>query len=152
MCICLTNRTKVQIIINKLSFGEISFAVRNIIRGFANNKRKEKRKMIQKKYSEEQERMARFAKAMGHPARMAILQFLARQESCFFGDIHEELPIAKATVSQHLKELKDAGLIQGEIEAPKVKYCINRENWEIARRMFADFFGQPLCKKEGCCR
>ncbi len=135
----LTNRTKVQIIINKLSFGEISFAVRNIIRGFANNKRKEKRKMIQKKYSEEQE-------------RMAILQFLARQESCFFGDIHEELPIAKATVSQHLKELKDAGLIQGEIEAPKVKYCINRENWEIARRMFADFFGQPLCKKEGCCR
>lgn len=148
----LTNRTKVQIIINKLSFDEISFAVRNIIRGFANNKRKEKRKMIQKKYSEEQERMARFAKAMGHPARMAILQFLARQESCFFGDIHEELPIAKATVSQHLKELKDAGLIQGEIEAPKVKYCINRENWEIARRMFADFFGQPLCKKEGCCR
>lgn len=152
MCICLTNRTKVQIIINKLSFGEISFAVRNIIRSFANIKRKEKRKMIQKKYSEEQERMARFAKAMGHPARMAILQFLARQESCFFGDIHEELPIAKATVSQHLKELKDAGLIQGEIEAPKVKYCINRENWEIARRMFADFFGQPLCKKEGCCR
>lgn len=148
----LTNRTKVQIIINKLSFGEISFAVRNIIRSFANDKRKEKRKMIQKKYSEEQERMARFAKAMGHPARMAILQFLARQESCFFGDIHEELPIAKATVSQHLKELKDAGLIQGEIEAPKVKYCINRENWEIARRMFADFFGQPLCKKEGCCR
>jgi ArsR family transcriptional regulator len=148
----LTNRTKVQIIINKLSFGEISFAVRNIIRSFANNKQKEKRKMIQKKYSEEQERMARFAKAMGHPARMAILQFLARQESCFFGDIHEELPIAKATVSQHLKELKDAGLIQGEIEAPKVKYCINRENWEIARRMFADFFGQPLCKKEGCCR
>lgn len=148
----LTNRTKVQIIINKLSFGEISFTVRNIIRSFANNKRKEKIKMIQKKYSEEQERMARFAKAMGHPARMAILQFLARQESCFFGDIHEELPIAKATVSQHLKELKDAGLIQGEIEAPKVKYCINRENWEIARRMFADFFGQPLCKKEGCCR
>ena len=148
----LTNRTKVQIIINKLSFGEISFAVRNIIRSFTNIKRKEKRKMIQKKYSEEQERMARFAKAMGHPARMAILQFLARQESCFFGDIHEELPIAKATVSQHLKELKDAGLIQGEIEAPKVKYCINRENWEIARRMFADFFGQPLCKKEGCCR
>lgn len=148
----LTNRTKVQIIINKLSFGEISFAVRNIIRSFANNKRKEKIKMIQKKYSEEQERMARFAKAMGHPARMAILQFLARQESCFFGEIHEELPIAKATVSQHLKELKDAGLIQGEIEAPKVKYCINRENWEIARRMFADFFGQPLCKKEGCCR
>lgn len=64
-----------------------------------------------------------------------------------FGDIHEELPIAKATVSQHLKELKEAELIQGEIEAPKVRYCINKENWEIARRMFADFFGQPVCKK-----
>ena len=71
---------------------------------------------MEKKYTEEQERLARFAKAMGHPVRIAILQFLASQESCFFGDIHEELPIAKATVSQHLKELKDAGLIQGEIE------------------------------------
>lgn len=96
--------------------------------------------------------MARFAKAMGHPARIAILQFLASQESCFFGDIHEELPIAKATVSQHLKELKEAGLIQGEIEAPKVKYCINQENWEIARRMFADFLGQLVGKKESCCK
>ena len=88
-----------------------------------------------RKYTEEQERLARFAKAMGHPARMAILQFLASQESCFFGDIHEVLPIAKATVSQHLKELKEAGLIQGEIETPKVKYCLNKENWEIARNM-----------------
>ena len=76
-----------------------------------------------KDYTDEQERIARYAKAMGHPARMAILQFLAGRETCFFGDIHEELPIAKATVSQHLKELKEAGLIQGEIEAPKVKYC-----------------------------
>lgn len=107
--------------------------------------------MTQKKYSEEQEKIARFAKAMGHPARIAILQFLAAQKCCFFGDIHEELPIAKATVSQHLKELKEAELIQGEIEAPKVRYCINKENWEIARRMFADFFGQPVCKKESCC-
>jgi Predicted transcriptional regulators len=74
-----------------------------------------------KDYTDEQERIARYAKAMGHPARMAILQFLAGRETCFFGDIHEELPIAKATVSQHLKELKEAGLIQGEIEAPKVR-------------------------------
>ena len=64
-----------------------------------------------KDYTDEQERIARYAKAMGHPARMAILQFLAGRETCFFGDIHEELPIAKATVSQHLKELKEAGLI-----------------------------------------
>ena len=107
--------------------------------------------MSNKQYTAQQEQIARFAKAMGHPARMAILQFLARQESCFFGDIHEELPIAKATVSQHLKELKEAGLIQGEIEAPKVKYCIKRENWEEARKLFADFFSQSLCHKEGCC-
>lgn len=107
--------------------------------------------MSNKQYTAQQEQIARFAKAMGHPARMAILQFLARQESCFFGDIHEELPIAKATVSQHLKELKEAGLIQGELEAPKVKYCINRENWEEARKLFADFFSQSLCHKEGCC-
>ena len=65
--------------------------------------------MENKKYSDEQIQIARFAKAMGHPARMAILDFLAEQENCYFGDIHEELPIAKATVSQHLKELKEAG-------------------------------------------
>ena len=106
--------------------------------------------MNNKSYTLNQEQIARFAKAMGHPARMAILQFLAKQTTCYFGDIHEELPIAKATVSQHLKELKDAGLIQGEIETPKVKYCINRENWQLAQQLFSDFFGQTLCKKSCC--
>lgn len=90
----------------------------------------------------EQEVMARIAKAMGHPTRIEILLFLASRESCFFGDVHDELPIAKSTVSQHLKELKDAGLIQGEIEAPKVRYCIHKENWEIARKLFAELFDQ----------
>ena len=108
-------------------------------------------KVKTKQYTEEQEQMARFAKAMGHPARMAILSFLAKQESCFFGDIHEVLPIAKATVSQHLKELKDAGLIQGEIETPKVRYCINRENWELARKLFAAFLGDCKCTGTSCC-
>ncbi|MCB6902941.1 metalloregulator ArsR/SmtB family transcription factor [Hoylesella buccalis] len=107
--------------------------------------------MKKKQYTTDQEQIARFAKAMGHPARMAILAFLAKQESCFFGDIHEELPIAKATVSQHLKELKDAGLIQGEIETPKVRYCINRENWELARKLFAAFLGDCKCKSTSCC-
>ncbi|MBP3838953.1 MAG: helix-turn-helix transcriptional regulator [Prevotella sp.] len=74
-----------------------------------------------KEYTEKQERITRFAKALGHPARIAIMQFLAQQEQCYFGDIHEELPIAKATVSQHLTELKDTGFIQGTIEMPKVK-------------------------------
>ena len=105
-------------------------------------------KVKTKQYTEEQEQMARFAKAMGHPA---ILSFLAKQESCFFGDIHEVLPIAKATVSQHLKELKDAGLIQGEIETPKVRYCINRENWELARKLFAAFLGDCKCTGTSCC-
>ena len=109
--------------------------------------------MANKEYSVKQEQVARFAKAMGHPARIAILQFLAKQTQCYFGDIHEELPIAKATVSQHLKELKEAGLIQGEVEAPKVKYCINRENWQLAKTLFEDFFNGCVCKnkKESCC-
>ena len=97
------------------------------------------------------EQLARFAKAMGHPTRVAILQFLAKQSECYFGDIHEELPIAKATVSQHLKELKEAGLIQGEVEAPKVKYCINKKNWQLARSLFCDFFNQCVCKSNSCC-
>lgn len=84
-------------------------------------------------YSDKEERLARFAKALSHPARIKIMKFLVEQESCFFGEIHEVLPIAKATVSQHLSELKDAGLIQGEIKPPKVKYCINCDNWREAR-------------------
>lgn len=103
-----------------------------------------------KEYTIDQEQLARFAKAMGHPARITILHFLASMDSCYFGDIHNELPIAKATVSQHLKELKDAGLIQGEIETPKVRYCINRENWGIAQKYFETFFEE--CKpKTTCC-
>lgn len=103
-----------------------------------------------KEYTQQEEQLARFAKAMGHPARIAILKFLASQETCFFGDIHEVLPIAKATVSQHLSELKDAGLIQGEIQPPKVKYCINKENWVLAKRLIEEFMRG--CNPEiGCC-
>lgn len=107
--------------------------------------------MANKEYSIRQEQLARFAKAMAHPARIAILQFLAQQKTCYFGDIHEELPIAKATVSQHLKELKDSGLIQGEVEAPKVKYCINRDNWLLARELFDGLLSQCVCKNKECC-
>ena len=103
-----------------------------------------------KDYTATQEQLARFAKALGHPARIAILHFLARQKTCYFGDIHEELPIAKATVSQHLKELKDAGLILGEVETPKVKYCINRENWKLASGLFQELFGQCVENTEKC--
>ena len=106
--------------------------------------------MKEKNNHSEEVLIARFAKAMGHPTRIAILQFLAKQESCFFGEIHEELPIAKATVSQHLKELKEAGLIQGEIEGPKVKYCINQVNWKIANNAFRKLF-QECRIKDICC-
>ncbi len=107
--------------------------------------------MSNKQYTIKQDLLSRFAKAMGHPARIAILQFLAKRDTSYFGDIHEELPIAKATVSQHLKELKEAGLIQGEVEAPKVRYCIHRENWQMAQSLFGEFFGQCACKSQGCC-
>ncbi len=102
-------------------------------------------------YTDKQEMLARFAKALGHPARIAIMEFLARQEVCYFGDIHEELPIAKATVSQHLQALKEAELIQGETKPPKVKYCVNQKNWLFAQMLFADFFGQKLRKQGNCC-
>ena len=78
--------------------------------------------------SEDQKTLARFAKAMGHPIRMYVLEVLSKQSCCYSGDLTEVLPVAKSTLSQHLKELKDSGLIQGEIEAPKIKYCLNQEN------------------------
>ncbi|MGM0527152.1 MAG: ArsR/SmtB family transcription factor [Bacteroidota bacterium] len=83
--------------------------------------------------------MARYAKAMGHPIRMYVLELLSKQSCCYSGDLTEILPIAKSTLSQHLKELKDAGLIQGEIETPRIKYCINRENWNEAKELFEQF-------------
>ena len=103
-----------------------------------------------KAYDIDTEELARFAKAMGHPARINILRFLASMDSCFFGDICQELPIAKATVSQHLTELKNAGLIRGEIEPPKVRYCIDQENWEKAHEAFRQFFAN-MQPKDICC-
>lgn len=91
-------------------------------------------------YTDEEIIIAKFAKALGHPARIAIINLLASQKTCYCGDIVNELPIAQATVSQHLKELKDAGLIQGAIQPPKVKYCINKGNIKIAKRLFKEFF------------
>lgn len=89
--------------------------------------------------TDDQKKLARFAKAMGHPIRMYVLELLSEQACCYSGDLTEMLPIAKSTLSQHLKELKDAGLIQGEIEAPKIKYCINQDNWEKAQQLFRKF-------------
>jgi DNA-binding transcriptional ArsR family regulator len=94
----------------------------------------------QKFFSEKQLQIARFAKALGHPVRLYILELLSRESCCYSGDISQDLPIARSTLSQHLKELKGAGLIQGEIELPKIKYCLNRESWELAHHLFRDFF------------
>lgn len=91
-------------------------------------------------FTEEQKKAARYAKAMGHPVRMYVLELLSKQSCCYSGDLTEVLPIAKSTLSQHLKELRDAGLIQGEIEAPKIKYCLNKDNWEEAKSLFKKGF------------
>ena len=96
---------------------------------------------IKKEYfTKEQEQTARFAKALGHPVRVAILELLSSQACCYHGDMAEELPIAKSTLSQHLKELKDAGLIQGDITPPTTKYCINRENFNLAQSLLNRVF------------
>lgn len=96
--------------------------------------------------TKEQEQLARFAKALGHPIRIAILQMLTKQTCCYHGDMSEILPVAKSTLSQHLKELKEAGLIQGTITPPTVLYCINQENWELAKKMFGSLFVELMKK------
>ena len=96
--------------------------------------------MPKQKLTTEPEQIARFAKALGHPVRVAILQMLAMQTCCYHGDMSEVLPIAKSTLSQHLNELKDAGLIHGNITLPTVEYCINRANWELAQALFKALF------------
>jgi len=96
----------------------------------------------EKPITDNQERIARYAKALSNPTRIFILDYLANNlnKCCYSGDMAEILPIARSTLSEHLKELKDAGLIQGEINPPYIKYCINVQNWEEARLMFAKFF------------
>lgn len=94
--------------------------------------------MSKESVTDQQKKMARYAKAMGHPIRIFVLQLLAKQTCCYSGDLTEQLPIVKSTLSQHLKELKDAGLIQGEIEAPKIRYCLNQANWNEARELFKE--------------
>lgn len=90
------------------------------------------------KYTYEQSMIAKFANALGNPVRVSILQLLSKQSCCYHGDMAEELPIANSTLSQHLKVLKEAGLIQGEITPPKTKYCINHENWVLAKQLLND--------------
>lgn len=99
-----------------------------------------KRNLEPIEYQENTEALAKFAKALGHPTRIAILKHLDKQSCCFTGDLVEVFPLAQSTISQHLKELKNAGLIQGELKPPKIKYCINSENWTTAKSLFQEFF------------
>lgn len=92
-------------------------------------------------FTKAQNELAGLAKALGHPARVAILQFLIRKKSCVCGDIVDELPLSQSTVSQHLKELKNAGLIKGDIDGPSVCYCIDEKAWNRAAKMIGNLFG-----------
>ena len=90
-------------------------------------------------YSVDEVKLANFAKALGHPVRIQIMKILLNNACCYTGDLTDSIPLAQSTISQHLKALKEAGLIQGEIMPPKVKYCLNRENLPVAKQLFREF-------------
>ena len=98
-------------------------------------------------FSTKQNRIAVIAKALAHPARVAIVEYLAKSNQCMCGDIVDVLPLSQSTVSQHLRELKDARLIKGEVEGTSVCYCINEEGWTEAKEMFNLF----LTNVQKCC-
>lgn len=98
----------------------------------------------------QENRLAKYAKALAHPARVAILKLLASKATCQCGDIVEELPLSQSTVSQHLKELKEAGLIKGEIEGTRVCYCIDEKEWKAAQAWINKLF-DSYKEGTGCC-
>jgi DNA-binding transcriptional ArsR family regulator len=102
-------------------------------------------------FSVKDNRVATYAKALAHPARVAILRLLAKRQACMCGDIVEELPLSQSTVSQHLKELKLAGLIKGEIEGPRVCYCIDEAEWNLAQNTLANLFQTLKANFPTCC-
>ena len=102
-------------------------------------------------FTAEENKMASIAKALAHPARIAILKVLIQKKACICGDIVDELPLSQSTVSQHLKELKEAGLIKGDIEGAKVCYCIDGDNWTAAQSMLQEFFESKVITNTKCC-
>lgn len=95
-------------------------------------------------------KIAKYAKALAHPARVAILQLLIKKQACMCGDIVDDLPLSQSTVSQHLKELKEAGLIKGDIEGVKVCYCIDEKEWEAAKNYISQLFSSYSSKNKCC--
>lgn len=102
------------------------------------------------KFDETLQELALFSKVLSHPARLAILKYLAETKTCISGDISDFLPLGRTTVSQHLKELRDAGLIQGEIDGLKIKYCLNPACLKRSLKMFSTFF-KPIKKTKIIC-
>lgn len=102
-------------------------------------------------FSDQQNEISTFAKAFGHPARVAILQYLFKIDTCVCGDLVNEIGLAQPTISQHLKELKQLGLIKGNIEGTSVCYCINKEVWTKMKETLSLFLDQDLAKKTECC-
>lgn len=100
-------------------------------------------------FKKRQNRIATLAKAFNHPARVAILEYLLSNQTCITNDLVSELPLSQSTISQHLKELKQIGIIKGEVEGPKLNYCIDQEVWEEARDMFTNFFAKYV--SGNCC-
>ena len=102
-------------------------------------------------FTDEQNKISLFAKVFGHPARVSILQYLFKINSCVCGDLVNEIGLAQPTISQHLKELKNLGLIKGNIEGTSVCYCIHKENWTEMKTIMSDFLNQDLSKDQNCC-
>lgn len=101
-------------------------------------------------FSAQQLELAKIARALAHPARVAILQYLAQVNACIGGDIVDALPLAQPTISRHLKELKAVGLIKGQIEGVRVNYCIDRVRWEEVQALMGSFFDTPVNDQECC--
>ncbi|MCT4665977.1 MAG: metalloregulator ArsR/SmtB family transcription factor [Flavobacteriales bacterium] len=103
-------------------------------------------------FTEKQNELAKIAKVLGHPARIAILEHLLSLNACVCGDLVDVIGLAQATISQHLKELKNIGLIQGTVEGTRVCYCINQENWQKYAKAFEYFFDtNNSCTDNECC-
>ena len=102
-------------------------------------------------FNDQQQELANLAKALSHPARIAILQYLASCNTCISGDISDHLPLSRTTVSQHLKELKAIGLIKGEVEGLKMRYCLDRMAIESLGSIFNTFFGAIQPQNKECC-
>ncbi|MEO9076991.1 MAG: metalloregulator ArsR/SmtB family transcription factor [Gelidibacter sp.] len=102
-------------------------------------------------FTDQQNEISLFAKAFGHPARVAILQHLFKMDACVCGDLVDEIGLAQPTISQHLKELKNLGLIKGTIEGTRVCYCIDVKNWAKMKNVMTEFLNQDISINEECC-